>query len=362
MKLLEPFKIGNYQLKNRIVLAPLTRARAGEERLANDLMAKYYSQRASAGLLITEATVVSKDGIGWQQSPGIWSKEQAENWEKVTKAVHKRDSKIFLQLWHCGRASHSTFPERNNLLPAAPSAIKLNGDYIHTPAGKMEYEIPRALTIDEIKQTISDYKTAAKHAKDAGFDGIEIHSANGYLLDQFLQSKTNQRTDLYGGNIKNRYRLLDQVLNACLESWEANQIGIRLAPNGAFNDMGSPDYQETFTYVASELNKYKLAYLHIMDGLAFGFHEKGQPMTLNDFRKVYDQPIMANCGYTQETAEEAILEGSADLVSFGRAFISNPDLVERFQNGWPLAKEADMSVWYSFDGKGYADFPSYKNT
>lgn len=359
MKLLSPFKIGDLELKNRVVLAPMTRSRAGEERYANSLMAKYYTQRASAGLLISEATVISKDGVGWQQSPAIWSDEHAESWKQVTQAVHKENSNIFLQLWHCGRASHSSFPERNGKLPAAPSGIKLNAEYIHTPAGKMDYETPRALEKDEIKLTIQEYKDAARRAKDAGFDGIEIHAANGYLLDQFLQSKTNKRNDEYGGSIKNRFRLLGEVLEACLSVWPANRIGIRIAPNGAFNDMGSEDYKETFTYVAKELNKYELAYLHVMDGLAFGFHGLGEPMTLRDFREVFNKPLIGNCGYTKETAEQAVLNGSADMIAFGRPFISNPDLVERFANNWNLAKGADMSLWYCFEEKGYVDFPKY---
>ncbi len=359
MKLLSPFQLGDLTLKNRVVLAPMTRSRAGEERLANPLMAEYYSQRASAGLLITEATVISKDGVGWQQSPAIWSDEHAKSWTQVTTAVHQKGTPIFLQLWHCGRASHSSFPERDRL-PAAPSAIKLNGEYVRTPEGKKDYETPRALELDEIKETIGDYAAAAKRAKNAGFDGIEIHSANGYLLDQFLQSKTNHRQDEYGGSVENRYHLLDEVLNVCLEIWPANRIGVRLSPNGVFNDMGSPDYRETFTYVATQLNSYGLGYLHILDGLAFGFHKLGEPMTLNEFRKVYDHTLMGNCGYDKDTAEQAISNKAADLIAFGRPYISNPDLVERFQNDWPLAEIADISVWYSFDTTGYADFPKYE--
>ncbi|MCL4133984.1 UNVERIFIED_CONTAM: hypothetical protein GTU68_054663 [Idotea baltica] len=327
--------------------------------MANPLMAEYYAQRASAGLIISEATVVSKDGGGWRQSPAIWSDEQANAWKQVTEAVHTAGSAIFLQLWHCGRASHSTFTERNSALPAAPSEIVLAGDHIHTPAGKMPYETPRALTEAEIEQTILDYAQAAKRAKDAGFDGIEIHAANGYLLDQFLQSKTNQRSDSYGGSLANRYRLLDRVLNECLKIWPSNRIGVRISPNGVFNDMGSKDYRETFLYVAGNLQKQNLAYLHIVDGLGFGFHELGEPMTLAEFRNVYSNPIMGNCGYTKESAEEAITSGNADMISFGRPFISNPDLAIRFENDWPLEDLADMSLWYSFDENGYADFKPY---
>lgn len=357
-ELLSPFQLGDLTLDNRIVLAPMTRARAGTERMPNDLMAEYYAQRSSAGLIISEATVVSKQGIGWINSPGIYSDEQGEAWKKVVGAVHGKGSKIFLQLWHCGRASHSDFHDGSPAV--APSAIKLNGEYIHTPQGKKDYEAPRALDTDEIPGIIEDYKQAARRAKEAGFNGIEIHSANGYLLDQFLQSKTNKRTDRYGGSLENRFRLLQEIVSAVTEVWPANRVGVRLSPNGNFNDMGSEDYRETFTYAASQLDKVGLAYLHVMDGLGFGFHELGEPMTLQDFRKVFSNPVMGNCGYTQETAETAIKEQKADLIAFGRPFISNPDLVERFRNGWPLAPDAEMDVWFSFEEKGYTDFIFHK--
>lgn len=357
MKLLEPFTLGKLELKNRIVMAPLTRARAGLSRVPNDLMKRYYQQRQSAGLIIAEATTISTDGIGWQQSPGIYSNSQVDGWRKITEGVA---TPIFLQLWHCGRASHSAFPEREGKLPAAPSSIILNDEGIHTPQGKLPYEKPRSLTVSEIKATINDYKEAAKRAKEAGFAGIEIHSANGYLLDQFLQSKTNQRTDEWGGNIERRFKLLQEVVEVCLSIWSPSQIGVRLSPNGIFNDMGSPDFRETFTYVASELNKYNLAYLHILDGLAFGFHNLGEPMSLAEFRRCFDGAIIGNCGYTKETAEERLLSGDGDLIAFGRPFISNPDLVERFTNNWPLAPDAAFEDWYSFGEKGYADFLNYQ--
>lgn len=356
-KILSAFRLGDLDLKNRVVLAPLTRARAGKERMANDLMAEYYSQRSSAGLLITEATVVSKQGNGWINSPGIYSDQQGEAWKKVTRAIHDKGSIAFMQLWHTGRASHSAF--HNGELPVAPSAIKLNGEYIHTPEGKKDYEIPRELDTSEIPGIVEDYKQAARRAKDAGFDGIEIHSANGYLLDQFLQFKTNQRNDKYGGSLENRCRFLLEVLEAVTEVWPANRVGVRLSPNGNFNDMGSEDYRETFTYVAGQLDKVGLAYLHVLDGLAFGFHELGKPMTLNEFRENFSGPIIGNCGYTQEKAEVAIKEENADLIAFGRPFISNPDLVERFRNDWPLAPDADMSIWFSFEKEGYTDFETF---
>lgn len=356
--LLSPFRMGDLSLPNRVVMAPMTRSRAGAERMPNALMAEYYAQRSSAGLIITEATVVSKQANGWVNSPGIYSDEQGAAWKTIVDAVHEKGASIFLQLWHCGRASHSDFHEGE--LPVAPSAIKLNGEYIQTPTGKRQYETPRALRSDELPLIVQDYKNAARRARKAGFDGVEIHAANGYLIDQFLQSKTNQRTDPYGGSPENRYRFLGEITQALTGIWPANRIGVRLGPNGNYNDMGSVDFRETFTYVARKLDMFGLAYLHVIDGLAFGCHELGKPMKLDEFRAVFSGPLMGNCGYTQQTAETAIREGVADLIAFGRAFMSNPDLVERFNNGWPLNAEADMSLWFSFGEEGYADFPRYK--
>ncbi len=357
--LLSPFDLGGLTLKNRVVMAPLTRSRAGEERMPNALMAEYYAQRASVGLMITEATVVSKQANGWQNSAGIYSDEQAEAWKQAVNAVHAKGTPFFLQLWHCGRASHSSFQE-NGQLPVSASAIKLNAESIHTPIGKQPYETPRALETNEVPLVVEDYRRAALRAKAAGFDGVEIHGANGYLIDQFLESKTNHRTDQYGGNLENRYRFLKEIVEAILTVWPANRVGVRLSPNGNYNDMGSPDFRETFLFVAQQLNAYGLAYLHLIDGLAFGFHELGEPMALREFREVFTGPLMGNCGYTQETAEAAIKDGSADLIAFGRPVISNPDLVERFANGWPLNPPPDLSIWYSFDKEGYIDFPTYR--
>ncbi len=357
--LLSPFKLGDLMLENRVVLAPMTRSRAGEERIPNRLIAEYYAQRASAGLLITEATVVSKQGIGWLNTPGIYDDAQAKAWKEVVDAVHSAGAPIFLQFWHCGRASHSAFQEKGQL-PVAPSAIAIQGDSIHTPTGKQDHEVPRALETDEVPLVVEDFRKAAERARMAGFDGVEIHSANGYLLDTFLQSKTNHRNDRYGGNLENRYRFLKEITEAVLTVWPANRVGVRLSPNGVFNDMGSPDFRETFLYVAQQLNAYGLAYLHLLDGLAFGFHELGEPMTLAEFRTVFRGPLMGNCGYVRETAEVAIQEGNADLIAFGRDFISNPDLAKRFAHGWPLNPPADMQDWYSFEKEGYTDFPMYQ--
>jgi N-ethylmaleimide reductase len=323
------------------------------------LMADYYAQRASAGLIITEATVISIQGIGWLNSPGIYSDEHVEAWKLVVDAVHAKGTPIFLQLWHCGRASHSTFHEKEGL-PVAPSAIKMGADYIHTPIGRQTYETPRALETREIPGIVKDYRRAAKRAKSAGFDGVEIHAANGYLIDEFLQSKTNHRTDLYGGSLEKRYRLLDEIVSSISSVWASNRVGVHISPNGIFNDMGSPDFRETFLYVARQLNRHEIAYLHVVDGLAFGFHELGAPVTLREVREVFEGPLIGNCGYTQETAEAAIRRQEGNLVSFGRPFISNPDLVERFSNKWPLNPPANMKVWYSFDKFGYTDFSRYQ--
>ncbi len=358
MPLLQSTSLGSLTLKNRVVLAPMTRARSGEERIPNSLMAEYYAQRAGAGLIISEATVVSRQGIGWNNTPGIYSDAQVEGWKVVTQAIHNQGSLVFMQLWHCGRASHSSFhPDIG--LPVAPSAIRLNGDGIYTPNGKEPYETPRALETAEVQQVVSDYRAAAIRAKESGVDGIEIHAANGYLIDQFLQSKTNHRTDEYGGNSEKRFRLLREVVAAVLETWPADRVGVRLAPNGVFNDMGSPEFREDFLYYAEELNKFGLAYLHILDGLAFGFHNLGEPLTLKEFRSRFDRALIGNCGYTTELANERIASGDADMIAFGRPFISNPDFVERVAEGHPLAPEAEQKFWYSFDSEGYTSYPPF---
>ncbi|THB70797.1 MAG: alkene reductase [Desulfobulbaceae bacterium] len=353
----EPYKMGNLDLQNRIALAPMTRGRAGDSRIPNEIMATYYAQRASAGLLITEATVVSAQGNGWIGSPGIYSDEMARGWELVTKKVAETGTPIFLQLWHCGRASHSDF--HNGELPVSASAVKLNGDAVHTPQGKKEYEVPRPLTVEEIGKTVEDYRRAARYAREAGFTGVEVHAANGYLVNQFLDSKTNLREDGYGGSIENRYRFLKEIMAAVLAELDSSRVGVRLSPNGVFNDMGSPDFRETFLYVAEQLDGHNLAYLHVMDGLGFGFHEQGEPMTLDEFRAVYNGTIMGNCGYTLEDGQQRIDSGLADLVAYGRPFITNPDLVERFQNNWELHPWDDMTHWYTPGPEGYTDYGVY---
>jgi 2,4-dienoyl-CoA reductase-like NADH-dependent reductase (Old Yellow Enzyme family) len=357
--LLQPVTLRDLPLKNRIALAPMTRSRAGSERIPNALMAEYYTQRSSAGLLISEATTISEEANGWIDAPGIYTDAMTEGWKLTTSAVHQRGSRIFLQLWHMGRSSHSSF--HNGQLAVAPSAIAINEPYIHTPLGKMPHEVPRALETAEIPRVVEDYRRAAERAKLAGFDGVEIHGANGYLIDEFLQSKTNHRTDQYGGSVAARYQFLKEVVEAVTTVWPAERVGVRISPNGMFNDMGSPDFREQFTYVAEQLNAYGLAYLHVMDGLGFGFHKLGEAMTLADFRRVFAGPLIGNCGYTIPAAEQAIAEDQADMIAIGRPFISNPDLVERVRNDWPLAEMAPISDWYSPIGaKGYTDYPSYQ--
>jgi len=357
-KIFSPVTIGDKQLQNRIALAPLTRGRATDQGVVKDIHATYYSQRAGAGLLITEATSISDQARGWVGAPGIYTNEQTEAWKPVTQAIHEKGSVIFLQLWHTGRSSHSDF-HANGELPVAASEIAITGE-VHTPLGKKPYEVPHALTIDEIKQTVQDYKRAAENAKAAGFDGVEIHSANGYILDNFLQSKTNHRTDEYGGSFENRFRFLREVIEAILTVFPANQIGVRLSPNGVYNDMGSQDFRESFTFYIQEIAKYNLGYLHVMDGLAFGFHQLGEPFTIQEARKNYPGILIANCGYDIENAKSVIDAGYADLVAFGRPFITNPDLVERFKNNWPLAELSPPPTWYTRGPEGYIDFPPYQ--
>jgi len=359
-RLLQPFELGDLALPNRVVMAPLTRGRAGKERIPNALMAEYYVQRASAGLIIAEATTISEQANGWLESPGVYTDAMQAGWKTVTSAVHAAGGRIFLQLWHMGRASHSDF--HGGSLPVSASAVKIDGDGIHTPLGKKPYETPRALETWEIAAVVADYRRAAARARAAGFDGVEVHAANGYLIDQFLQSKTNLRTDEYGGSIEKRARLLREVVEAVSAEWPADRVGVRISPNGVFNDMGSPNYREQFSSVATMLDRCGLAYLHVVDGLAFGFHKLGEPMTLAEFRQIFRGPLMGNCGYTLESAEKAIADGMADLVAFGRPFISNPDLVERFRHGWPLAQPAEMAAWYSpTAAKGYTDFPAHRS-
>jgi N-ethylmaleimide reductase len=358
-RLLEPFRLHDLELRNRVVMAPLTRSRSGPDRVPNTTMAEYYAQRSSAGLIVSEATTISPQANGWLESPGIYTDAMEAGWRLITDTVHARGARIFLQLWHMGRASHSDF--HGGRPPVSASAVRISGDGIHTPVGNQPYETPRSLETHEVAAVVADYAAAAARARAAGFDGVEIHAANGYLIDQFLQSKTNLRTDDYGGSIEKRCRVLMDVVTAVSKVWPSRRVGVRISPNGVFNDMGSPNYREQFLHAAAALDRLDLGYLHVVDGLAFGFHKLGEPMTLADFRGVFRGPIVGNCGYTLENAEAAVRDGLADLIAFGRPFISNPDLVERFANGWPLAPTASMTDWYSPTGaKGYTDFPTHR--
>jgi len=359
--LLQSYKLGDLELPNRIVMAPMTRARAGAEMIANDLMAKYYCQRSSAGLIITEGTFPSSMGVGWLHAPGIYSDAMRDAWMPVVRAIHEAGGRVFCQLWHTGRASHSEF--HDGKLPVAPSAIKDEGRPLLTPRSNGEmvlHETPRALETDEIPGVVEEFRKAAVRCSEAGFDGVEIHAANGYLIDTFLQSKTNHREDKYGGSTEKRFLFLREITQAVTSVFPSGQVGVRIAPHGDFNDMGSPDFREQFLYVAEQLDSFNLAYLHILIGTAFGFHKLGEPLTMHDFRKVYSGTLMANAGFDRESGEQTIADGGSDLVSFGRPYISNPDLVERFANGWPLGDEAPNDVWYSFGEDGYADWPSYQ--
>jgi N-ethylmaleimide reductase len=357
--LLSPYTLRGLELRNRVVMAPLTRSRAGAERMPNEMMSLHYQQRASAGLIVTESVHISEQGIGWMNCPGIYTDEQAEAWKKVIEPVQSRGTPMFIQLWHQGRASHESF-RKDRSKPVAPSPIAINANHRHTPEGIQPYPVPRSLDTNEIPHVVEQYRRAAERAKAAGFTGIELHGANGYLIDQFLQSRTNQRTDHYGGGVENRYRFLDQILDAVCRVYPEDRVGMHISPNGNYADMGSPDFRETFIYVCKRLSERKLAYLHVLDGLTFGFHAHWPLMHIGEIREVYDGPLIANCGYTKETAEATLLMKYADLVSFGRPYLSNPDLVERFANNWHLNPPLSPAYWYKGEEKGYLDQPTYQ--
>lgn len=367
--LLSEVRLGKFNLRNRVMMAPMTRGRAGEKYTANPLMAEYYAQRASAGIIVSEGTNTSLQARGWFQAPDIYKPEHAEGWKPTTKAIHDKGGVIFCQLWHTGRAGHSNFREGmgfDDPRAVAASAIKRPSHsgmqrYTAKP-GEVEIETPRELTTEEVEKLPEEYKNAAQTAKDAGFDGVEVHCANGYLLDGFLQSCTNTRTDKYGGSFENRFRVVDEILKAVMTVYEPDQIGLRISPNGVFNGMGSDDFRESFLYYAERLSKMGLAYLHVMIGLGFGFHEKGEPMKMDEFRKVYSGTLVANVGYDAESAEKEIADGNADLVAIGRPILSNPDYVERLAKGGEVVDPPPMDLWYSqadnvHTTKGYTDFP-----
>jgi 2,4-dienoyl-CoA reductase-like NADH-dependent reductase (Old Yellow Enzyme family) len=332
-------------------------------RIPNELQAEYYEQRASAGLVITEATTISEEGYAWRNAPQIATDAQVEGWKKVVDRVHAKGGKIYLQLWHMGRCTHSGWHPTTNRI-VAPSSIALQNTKVKTiEMTEAEGEVPHAMTLEDIKSTVQDFVEAAKRCQKAGFDGVEIHGANGYLVDEFLQSCSNIRTDEYGGSKENRIRFLTDIIEGIIESgaYPANRIAVRISPNGSFSDIGSDDNFETFTYVAKELNKYGLAYLHVLDGLGFGLHGMCAPVKAADIRKVYDGIIMCNVGLTKEIAEGMIRTGATDMAAFGRLYISNPDLPERFANNWPVADPAPYNTWWTPTGaSGYTDFPTYE--
>eukprot|EP01060_Flectonema_neradi_P025687 TRINITY_DN3449_c0_g2_i1.p1 TRINITY_DN3449_c0_g2~~TRINITY_DN3449_c0_g2_i1.p1 ORF type:complete len:373 (+),score=88.67 TRINITY_DN3449_c0_g2_i1:52-1170(+) len=344
---LSPVTIGEMNLKNRVVMAPLTRSRTNNEgKVPNDLNVEYYTQRATAGLIITEGTHVSPIATGWVDAPGIYTQEQVEGWKKVIKSIHEAGGKVFCQLWHQGRQTHSDF---HGQTPVSSSATPMTKGTAHTPEGTKPYETPRPLEVDEIAQTVRDFGRAAANAKAAGFDGVEIHGANGYLLDQFMQSRVNKRTDEYGGSVEKRTRFVLEVIDAVLEVFPKEQVGIRVSPNGMFGDMGSDDFREQFTHSIKAIGEKNLGYVCVLDGLSFGFHEKGKPFLLTEAKALLEGSsslLMGNVGYTKESADEAISSGVADLIAFGRPFITNPDLVERFQNGHELAPLSESSFWW----------------
>ena len=336
-------------------MAPLTRMRSKQPgNIPWELNATYYAQRASAGFIISEATQVSQQGQGYPATPGIHSKEQIQGWKIVTDAVHKNGGHIFLQLWHVGRISHPDY--HNGELPVAPSAIKPKGKGV-TPTGMQEFVTPRALETAEIAGIVEDYRNAAKQALAAGFDGVEIHGANGYLLDQFLRDGTNNRTDNYGGSLENRARLLLEVIQAVVEVWGADKVGLRLSPSGTFNDMADSAPETIFVYVLEQLNHLGLAYLHLVDALEGDIRHGAKVVSLAILRKAYRGKLIICGGYDQDKAEQAIEQGLADAVAFGQLYIANPDLVERFKANAPLNKP-DMATFYGGNEKGYIDYPA----
>lgn len=355
--LFQPLQLGAIALPNRIIMAPLTRARSGISRIPNDLMVEYYRQRASAGLIISEATQISEQAAGWQQSPGIYNAEQIAGWQKITEAVHQRGGKIVLQLWHTGRASHPDF-QPNGDLPVSASAIAPAGE-IHTPLGKKSFVKPRPLTLEEIPGVIEQYATATRNAKAAGFDGVEIHGANGYLIDQFLRDGSNQRTDRYGGLIENRARFLLEITEAVVKEWSCDRVGVRLSPYVAFNDMKDSDPIATFTYVAKALSQFNLAYLHVIEALPGHFMaaEEGTEPVLPHLRQAFEGAIILNGGYDAQKGAAAIKNDETDAIAYGVPFIANPDLVKRFQQSAPL-NEADSDTFYTHDREGYTDYPA----
>lgn len=359
--LFTPVKLGSIELKNRLVMAPLTRMRAVAGDVPNPLAVEYYAQRASAGLIITEATQISPLGMGYPATPGIYSADQTAAWKNIVEAVHAKGGTIVAQLWHVGRISHSSLhPEQG--VPVAPSAIAPAGQTYGADWQLHDYETPKAMTIEDIASLIKDYELAAINAKAAGFDGVEIHSANGYLLDQFLQDKTNQRVDQYGGSIENRLRLLGEVIDAVAKVFSSDRIGVRLSPYGTFNDIGDSDPIALFSAAIEKLNGYQLAYVHMIEPRSTSAGGNDQvyedaPLTSEIFRNAYQGKFITAGGYDKVMGEKVLEEGLADAVAYGRLYISNPDLVERFKENAPL-NPYNRATFYGGAEVGYTDYPT----
>lgn len=348
--LFTPIKLGAIECPNRIFMAPLTRARAGEAHLPNDLMAEHYAQRASAGLLIAEATMAMEDCSSFWKEPGIYSQAQIDGWKKVTDAVHAKGGRIFLQVWHGGRTCHPALNKGKT--PVAPSAIAVE-DEVYTPEGKLPYTVPRELTLEEIPTIIQGFKQAAINAKAAGFDGVEVHGANGYLIDQFLRDGSNHRTDSYGGSIENRARFLFEVLQATIDVWGSDRVGLRISPVNSYNSMRDSNPIALTEWLSNKLNEYNLAYLHIMRSDFFGVQKED---VLSVCEKNYQGNLISNMGYDAAEAEAAIANTSIDAIAFGVSFLANPDLPERIKTGAPL-NEANPDTFYSDGPEGYIDYP-----
>ena len=358
LKLLEPIQLGKYKLKNRMVMAPLTRNRATEGNVPQAINAEYYGQRSTAGLIISEATQISPQGQGYPFTPGIHSADQIAGWTRVTQEVHDQGGLIFLQLWHVGRVSHPCF-QPNGELPVAPSAIA-PADPALTFTGPQPSVVPRALDTSDIPGIIEDYRQAAEHALAAGFDGVEVHGANGYLLDQFLQDGSNHRRDEYGGSIPNRARLLLAVISAVVDVWGHDRVGVRLSPSGTFGSISDSNPKALFSYVVEQLDRLDLAYLHLVEPRVQNNETVDNPdMALSTayFRTLYHGILISAGGHSQTTGEETLTAGHADLIAYGRLYISNPDLPQRFAQDLPLAPY-DRSTFYGGGEAGYTDYPT----
>ncbi|WP_460487572.1 alkene reductase [Curvibacter fontanus] len=352
--LFTPLQVGALSVPNRVFMAPLTRARAGEAHLPSAMMAEHYAQRASAGLLIAEATMAMAGNSAFWKEPGVYSQAQVEGWRRVTDAVHAAGGRIFLQVWHGGRACH---PDLNgDAQPVGPSPIAITSDMVHTPKGKVAYAVPRALRDDELPGIVAGFRQAAENARAAGFDGVEVHGANGYLLDEFLRDGANQRSGPYGGPRENRARLLFEVLEATCAVWGSERVGLRLSPLNSFNSMIDSDPVGLTTWLAGELNRFDLAYLHLMRGDFKGL-QKGDLMT--PARAAYQGVLIGNMGYSGEEAAQAVAAGQLDAVAFGVPFLANPDLPARLRAGAPLNK-ANPATFYTEGPAGYTDYPYWQ--